>query len=226
MKHIFIDLEMEKVSKAHKAERKRCRQEIIEIGAVMLNEQNEEISSFKKYIKPEYIEHISPKIEDLTGISDAKLEGQCNFSEGLKEFISWAFSFDKEVKIYSWSDSDIIQINQECALKNIEIEGDLLTLVNNWIDLQCEFDTVSGARKSTSLLNALGAFDIDFEGQMHDALFDARNTATIYKMLLTEEGKEKAVRYVKKYLSGEYHDEQTGTTLGDLFDFSQFLVSA
>lgn len=40
MNKIFVDLEMHPIPRSFKEERQICTQEIIEIGAVKLNEQN------------------------------------------------------------------------------------------------------------------------------------------------------------------------------------------
>ena len=226
MKYIFVDFEMLNIDKKHKAQKRICKQEIIEIGAVMFDENYNEISSFKKYIKPEFSDRVSKKIQELTGITNSTLENQGNIEEGLAEFTTWALSEDSQIEVYAWSDSDLIQIEKECELKNISIEGNLATLVTNWNNLQDSFDKAVNAKNSTSLANAIYAFDSDFEGQMHDALDDARNTAIIHQKLQDSEAVECAKKYIKKYLSGEYHDEVTGTTLGDLFDFSKFTFCA
>ena len=42
MKHIVIDLEMNKIARSSEA-RKICKSEIIEIGAVMLDEKNYDV---------------------------------------------------------------------------------------------------------------------------------------------------------------------------------------
>ena len=51
MYKIFVDLEMHPIPRSLKEERKICTQEIIEIGAVKLNEENEEISSFCEFAR-------------------------------------------------------------------------------------------------------------------------------------------------------------------------------
>ena len=53
MKYIVIDLEMNKIARSSEA-RKICKSEIIEIGAVMLDENLQEIGNFRTYVKPEY----------------------------------------------------------------------------------------------------------------------------------------------------------------------------
>ena len=68
MYKIFVDLEMHPIPRILKEERKICTQEIIEIGAVKLNEENEEISSFCEFVKPGYVSKIYSKFQKLTGI--------------------------------------------------------------------------------------------------------------------------------------------------------------
>ena len=60
MKHIVIDLEMNQVNGKSKA-RALCRMETIEIGAVMLDENLQEVSSFKEYVHPEYSDKVYAK---------------------------------------------------------------------------------------------------------------------------------------------------------------------
>lgn len=50
MKHIVIDLEMNKIARSSEA-RKICKSEIIEIGAVMHDENLQEIGNFRTYVK-------------------------------------------------------------------------------------------------------------------------------------------------------------------------------
>lgn len=69
MKHIVVDLEMNNIRRRSEA-RKICTNEIIEIGASMLDENLWEIGKFQLYVKPEYNDVIVPKISRLTGITN------------------------------------------------------------------------------------------------------------------------------------------------------------
>ena len=53
MKHVVVDLEMNKIQQKSEA-RRICTQETIEIGAVMLDDKLQEVASFRTYVKPEY----------------------------------------------------------------------------------------------------------------------------------------------------------------------------
>ena len=63
MKHIVVDLEMNGISKEHKEERQFWGREVIEIGAVVLDDSYNEIGSFKTLVKPQYNDRITPKAQ-------------------------------------------------------------------------------------------------------------------------------------------------------------------
>ena len=54
MKAVFVDFEMNPIKREQRQARRICAGEIIEIGAVKLNEQGKEISFYKEYVRPEY----------------------------------------------------------------------------------------------------------------------------------------------------------------------------
>ena len=88
MKHIVVDLEMNTVR--GKMEKKGTyNMETIEIGAVMLDDRLQEISSFRTYVKPEYNNRIAPNISRLTGITDAMVEHAPYFKEAFRMFANW-----------------------------------------------------------------------------------------------------------------------------------------
>ena len=59
MRRIFIDLEMNMIPKRNWGQARQLRREIIEIGAVMLDESNAETASFKRFVKPQFAEKIA-----------------------------------------------------------------------------------------------------------------------------------------------------------------------
>ena len=224
MNYIFVDFEMETIDRCFKEERKVSRMEIIEIGAVMLNDSYEEISSFKRYVKPEYIDHISPMITNLTGISDVTLYGKNHSSKEIAEFVQWCNSYGSDIKVFAWSESDLKQLMGEINLKHIPMTDELEHVIDCWGDLQLEFDTSLYSDRQTSLTNALASLGIAFEGQAHDALVDSRNTARLYVEMATSEDYKRDVEFIKSCIYDE--NRGSGVTLGDLFDFSKLFQSA
>ena len=84
MKHIVVDLEMNKVGKEYR--NLGCTMETIEIGAIMLDENFQEISSFRTYVKPEYNTRITSIVRDLTGITYDMVINAPKFDEAIKMF--------------------------------------------------------------------------------------------------------------------------------------------
>ena len=224
MKYIFIDFEMQQLDKEFKFEKKICKQEIIEIGAIMLDESFCEIDSFKRYVKPQYSKHISRQIIELTGITDNYLFGCKKLETEMNAFAEWCLSYGDEITVYAWSENDLLQINHEFFLKGISLNLNMQKVIQNWRDLQVSYDSAVGAAKPTSLTRALESLGIYFEGHMHDAVDDSRNTATIFKELSDPEEFQKSIDYIKSFVSDAH--KSSGTTLGDLIDFSKLGIRA
>ena len=221
MKYIFVDFEMATIGKDFMEKRKIWHQEIIEIGAVMLDESFSEIGSFKRYVKPEYARHITTAVYNLTGIDDYYLHGCKGIQDELDAFSEWCHSFGDEVCIYAWSESDLIQIQKEYLLKELTPSVNLERIISSWNDLQALYDKAVEAQRPTALHRALASIGVDFNGKMHDALDDARNTAKIFVEMSNPEEFQKTVNYIHEYTERE----SNSVTLGDLFDFSKLVFS-
>lgn len=62
-----------------------CVHEIIEIGAVALDADNEIYDEFQMYVKPQY-GTVPPFVTAITGITNEMLVGQVSFSEAMQAF--------------------------------------------------------------------------------------------------------------------------------------------
>ena len=182
MKTIFVDFEMNRILPKFKEARYVCKNEIIEIGAVILDESLNEMASFRQYVKPEYNE-ITEMYSRLTGISNELVQNAPHFEDAILEFLCWCEEQCKnsEFQIYAWSDNDLKQLECEMKLKNVEIEV-FSSITENWRDFQREYCDLLGVERLISLECAVGSIGEKFVGKMHDALWDARNTASIYSL--------------------------------------------
>jgi len=221
MKHVVVDLEMNNIRQKSEA-RRICTNETIEIGAVMLDDNLQEISSFRTYVKPEYNDGIVPKISRLTDITDAMVANAPKFREALRMFTNWCLGTGDEVTIYAWSDTDFNQIRKEIVLKEYEIsETEKSLLENEWTDFQQEFDGHLGFERQVSLKMALDMAGIDFSGREHDALDDARNTAELLQIFRDEDLFEKTLRKIEELMK----PSSLGNTLGSMMDLSMFAIA-
>ena len=104
MKYAVIDLEMCQVPKECRKYGFKYRQETIQIGAVLLNEDYEVIDEFNTYVKPQF-GWIDDFIERLTGITQHDVADAPCFEEALEAFLDWLPA--DNVRCVSWSDSDL-----------------------------------------------------------------------------------------------------------------------
>ena len=209
MNRIFLDLEMNPIHKSDKEARKLCSREVIEFGAVCLDKDNKEVGTFQRYVKPEYNPKITRYIQKLTGITQAHVEGAASFPVVFSEFIDWC---GDDYELYTWSDSDLIQLRKEATAKNCNQAIRTTYLYSHWKDLQKEFGDLLFLEKKSSLKNAASNADIAFLGCEHSALGDALTAAELFKEM--EQGQ--TLKKVRKMLSDAR--EPIGTSLGQLIE--------
>lgn len=206
---VFVDLEMTPIARQLLTANAVCRRETIQFGAVKLGDDGLECDSLSLLVKPD-LATMTPHVTELTGITDEMLLSGIPFAEALSRFAG--FSADAEI-IYAWSESDLRQIQTEYRAKKIPFSID--TLVNKWRDFQREFTDRLGLMREVSLENAFNMVDITLGGRMHDALYDARNTALLYQKIDDPAVRENIGRINAAVNRKEDRSERTTFTLAD-----------
>lgn len=135
--------------------------------------------------------------------------------------LQWCLSFENPI-VYAWSESDLTQITREGTLKHVEVSVEEKGVLDNWRDLQKEFDDLTDASQPTSLDRAVALCGLEEVGRKHDAYWDAMNTAEVFEMIKDREGFLKSLYRIKQVLG--YGEEPM--TLGSMIDFSAFSLSA
>ena len=221
MKHIVVDLEMNNIRRRSEA-RKICTNEIIEIGASMLDENLWEIGKFQIYVKPEYNDVIVPKISKLTGITNEMVANAPTFSVAFNQFTDWCLNIQEDVMISEGSNTDHSQVMKEIQLKQYKLsEEEHKLMEHGWTDFQNEFDIHLGFERQISLKLALDMAGIDFNGRQHDALDDARNTAKLLRVFKDEELFDQTLRKIEEVMK----PSSLENTLGNLIDLSMFMTT-
>ena len=208
MKHVVVDLEMNPVSREFREVRRKLNEEVIEIGAVRLDENFQQEAEFQCYVKPEY-GPIKKHITSLTGITQAMVADKKTYAACFQDFVDWVG--EEETKIYSWSMSDIKQLRSECRYKLPDFDIDWLNA--RWVDLQQEFDDRLGLHNSLALKHALGAMDHKFEGTQHTALADAINTSAILTLMQDDAKFKETMKPVLEILQPK---DDLASAIGDL----------
>lgn len=204
---VVIDVEMCKVSP--KRAGYLCKNEIIQIGAVKMDEDYEIQSKFNTYVRPRFgkIDHF---ISKLTNISERTIKDAPDIEEALEKMLDWIG--DVEALFYSWSDTDYYQIRNEILMKCREdSKWDMLLDQSNWIDYQKKLGDRLDYFKLLKLTEALDLAEMDTEGQFHDGLDDAYNTARMIAKLETHKDYQTILERLR-----EKEQKPLTTSLGSL----------
>lgn len=177
-KYVVVDLEMCRIPKSKKA-LYPFSQEIIEIGAVLLDEAFDEVGSFKTYVSPQF-GRIDKYINRLTGITNDETRTAPVAKDAVEQFLAWV---PEDAVIVAWSDSDAFQLRTETELKGCLTQR-LEMLLDASVDCQLAFAERIDSPKSYNLTDALIIAAVDYEDGAHDALIDARNTALLYSKMM------------------------------------------
>lgn len=222
MKYIVIDLEMNPILKAYKEQYQLCRNEVIQIGAIVMDECYQEIGSFKTFVKPKFNSAVERRIEKLTGITTNMLQYAPDFEDALEMFFKWCDRISDEIQICEWSNNDYEQLIKEIELKEYILTNHEEKILSDWCDFQKEYEEMLGVERKLSLQNAMMYAGAEFKGNQHDALCDARNTGSLIKIVRTPELCHMALENVIDAL----RPKPLNNLLGNIFDFNQIVISA
>ena len=106
MQYIILDLEWNQPLSKQQMVRTpfKLRGEIIQIGAVKVDENMQTIDTFNIMIKPKHYCTMHKKIQELTDITDAHLESGVQFEDAICKFRAWC---GDEFEFLTWGPEDI-----------------------------------------------------------------------------------------------------------------------
>lgn len=167
MNYILFDLEATCGEKYQ-----RIRHEIIEIGAVKVNESREIVSEFSKFIRPTEHPTLTPFCTRLTSITQKDIDSADKFPSVMWEFINWIGK--EEYVLISWGKYDKNQFVSDCQLHMIDHGW-----VYDHIDLKQLYATIMNVKK-TGMVNTLIREEITLDGTHHRGIDDAKNITKIF----------------------------------------------
>lgn len=170
--------------------------EIVEIGAVKLDENFCPMDEIRIFIKPQYYSKMHKEITALTGIRDQDLEDHgVSFPDGYKQFIEWC---GDEYAFMTWSMNDMPMLIDNMLLHGIDISD-----LPECYDVQRIFSReIMRGETRYSLETALTLLK-EKGDSAHDALHDARNTAKICDHLALDQ-------YIAEYTSKVFAEKPSG----------------
>lgn len=150
--------------------------EIIEIGAVKVNENLEVIDEYCAFIRPLLHPRIDKFCTKLTSITQDDVEDAPHFNIVIKEFEEWMGVGDTRTALFSWGEFDRRQFLKDANLHELELEW-----IRYWACLQKHYSKFKGADHQIGLKNALKLEGLEFDGVQHRAIEDARNMANLFQ---------------------------------------------
>lgn len=169
MQFIILDLEW---NTAFDRVHKEFVNEIIEFGAVKLNEELQEVDTFSSFVKPVIEKKLTSRVRKLTHITNEDVQSAEGYLPVTNQFSDW-IGDDPETIVMSWGDMDIRALisNNGFAFKNVTIP-----YVHHYVDLQNCFMKQKGLPKAhqVGLSTAAEMIDLDPEAYaLHRALGDS-----------------------------------------------------
>ena len=206
-RYVCIDLEMTEISASQRSCVPGANGEVIQFGAVMLDENYNMLSEFNSYVKPVY-SSVTPVINQLTGITNQNLEKADDFLTVFDKFSYWRGEGD--ITTFCWSKADFNQLLAELEAKG-KHRHDLFETLHDFVDLQNIFGNLISSKTPVGLESAMRLLQMDFKGQVNTALSDSYNTARILHKLFCTESLDLEFEYINpsKENAAEKKEEKT-----------------
>jgi inhibitor of KinA sporulation pathway (predicted exonuclease) len=155
--------------------------EIIEIGAVMVNEKNlDVVAEFQTFIKPVLHPILTNFCTELTSITQDLVDNAPSFSEAIASLREWLGDYTNVV-FCSWGDYDRKQFILDETYHQIELPYPIPKRHLNFKQL---FTDNQGLNKKYGMKGALELAKIQLVGTHHRGIDDARNIAKLIPYIL------------------------------------------
>jgi inhibitor of KinA sporulation pathway (predicted exonuclease) len=170
--YVIFDLEATCYDKGEQAP-DGFQNEIIEIGAVKLNENGEIIDKFSKFTKPLLFPQLSKFCTDLTSITQEDVDNAEPLKDIIKEFIKWKGNDP----LISWGGYDKTQLIRDLVSNDLE---NLVEDINPHYNFKFFYSKWNLLKKGVGMKKALNRENINLIGTHHRGIDDAINISEIF----------------------------------------------
>lgn len=182
MQYIVLDMEWNQPisysSPAFKSVGNKLLFEMIQIGAVKVNERLEITDSFNVLIRPKHYTKLHPRIARITHITQEDLEKAPDFCDAVESFAAWC---GQDYALLTWGCDDISVLAQNMSFFQCDVHLSAI------YDIQKLFGEVIGnSKERKGLKAAMEHFDISPDEEtmpFHNAVNDAYYTALVFARL-------------------------------------------
>lgn len=221
MNYIVVDLEWNQSNTGEEPEVKEIPFEIIDIGAVKLNNKRVMVDEFNQLVKPAVYHRMHKITGDLIHLHMRDLQNGRPFAEVMEEFLTWC---GKDYIFCTWGPMDLLELQRNMHYYHMPPLNDKPI---RFLDVQKLFSIAyedSKARKS--LEYAVSCLEIEKDIPFHRAFSDAYYTAKIMARLedhilenfsidtyILPANKQEEIHVMfhdyMKYISREFPDKQS-----------------
>lgn len=221
MYYITFDLEWNQAyaQKALAVQRQlssRLRGEVIQIGAVKLNENMQPCGSYQIIVKPKYFKKLHRHVSELTGISQEMMDSGVSMIDAEDSFRHFC---GNDFVFLTWGPDDIPMLKE-----NLHVHGIDSKWLERSYDLQVIFNRqTDGLKKQRSLEYAMEYYEIPQRLHAHDALNDAYFTALVAAKLdvkrgIAEYDKEKGEHLEESVIGDADGGDDGYVTVGEMLE--------
>jgi 3'-5' exoribonuclease 1 len=169
MNYIILDLEA-----TCWPEKGKYLSEIIEIGAVKVNDNQQIVDEFDAFIKPVLQPELSEFCTKFTSIKQDQIDKAQGFPIVIEQFKNW-IELKNDYFLCSWGFYDKKQLIADSNLHKVD------TLwIKNHMSIKHQHAGLKKLKHPVGLGYALGLEEMKFEGKAHRGIDDARNIARIF----------------------------------------------
>lgn len=151
-------------------------QEIIEIGAVLLNRYGEQLGTFNRFVRPILHPDLSFFCKNLTSIEQVNVDKANTFETVIEEFQDWAEVFYEDYRLCAWGGFDEKMLRQDCLLYDMDIEW----LDNKCLNIKKQYQELRRLKQPWGLKKTVEKEGFEFTGIPHRAISDAENLTKVF----------------------------------------------
>ena len=174
MNYVVLDLEWNQPVDGIRTEDRELPFEIVEIGAILLNEERKIIGEFTQIVKPTVYHEMNEVTRNLIHLRMKELKQGKSFPETMKEFLEWC---GEDYVFCTWGSLDLVELQRNMKYHGLE---PIDYRPFPYLDVQKLFSIAFEDRKvRRSLEFAVDYLGIPVDIPFHRAFSDAYYTAKV-----------------------------------------------
>lgn len=178
MNYIVLDLEWNQCPSGKECENPELPFEIVEIGAIKLDENRQPVSEFSETVHPQVYRKLHFRTKEIVHISQEELQNARNFPQVAEDFLTWC---GDDCEFCSWGPLDMLELQRNMRFYGIPNPFPMPLL---YYDVQKLFSLAYEDGKSRrSLEDAVDFLQIEKTIPFHRAFDDTYYTAAIMQQM-------------------------------------------